>query len=640
MVSRLDAEGLGVELVRLYGSLETELAAGVARRVAAGIDSPGWLNAKLAQSGEVRQWAETLTRRIAIGSSVRRAVVKAFDAGAESAQRSLAGPLAHRRDLTPVQRTLPGAQAIDRLAAGLAGRLDSAGLRVARSVTDAYQQTVTAGAASILGGAQTRRVAASSVWNRLLDKGFTGFTDVRGRNWSLAGYVDMATRTTTAQAAVAGQLDRQAQYGLDLVIVSNAPQECVRCRPWEGKILTRDGSGAGGKTLRVQHATEDRDIEVRVAGSVAEATAAGLLHPNCRHSLSAYLPGLTVAPATGSTADPEGNAARERLRQLERQVRSAKLQEAGALTPEARAAAVQRQKVAQAKIRQHVKDTKHLGIKRKPEREQLDLGNRRNSAAPPPPPAPRPAPAPAPVPPRPTPAPEPRPAPAPVPSPTPRAPAVDLSGVEISVRTAAQRQIVEEQLQIHAGLAPRTMRRLTAVRSASDAELRAVGPTTIAFYRIAQRALYLGEDPFNEAAAVVGRRCSASGWWTRCAEGAHGGVQSLAHEVGHHIDLCGMSEWWKSARIVEMWQTLAAEAGLPAFETEMYGQVHVLLGHTTWMEVHAKALAAAVSTYGATDKAELLAEIWAEYSSLGDKARPLIRKIGKMMQEIAEMEKS
>src|SRR5262249_50741468 len=156
---------------------------------------------------------------------------------------------------------------------------------------DAYRQTVTAGAAEVLGGANARRDSAQRVWSRLLDQGFSGFTDVRGRRWSLAGYVDMATRTTVAQAAVQGQLDPQAALGLDLVIVSNAPQECPRCRPWEGKILTRDARGEGGASLQVEHATDDRMITVRVAGSVAEAIRAGLLHPNCRHSLSAYLPG-------------------------------------------------------------------------------------------------------------------------------------------------------------------------------------------------------------------------------------------------------------------------------------------------------------------------------------------------------------
>lgn len=385
-VSRLDADGLATELTRLYGELEQQLAAGVARRLRSGIDSPDWLDQKLAGAGELRRWSEGLVARLAKSSTpaAARAVTAAFNRGATAAQRELAG----RRPKTAraaVRSAIPNAPAIDRLASSLAGRLDATGPRVVRSVLDAYRTTVSAGSANVLGGALTRRDAASKVWAGLLDQGLTGFTDVRGRNWSLAGYVDMATRTTTAQAAVAGQLDRQAELGLDLVIVSDAPQECERCRPWEGKVLTRGGAD-GARDVQAEHGLTDDMVTVHVAGSVAQAIAAGLLHPNCRHSISSYLPGVTKTPT--NTEDPEGDRARQRLRALEREVRAAKLQETGALTPEAKLQAQRRAAAAQGKIREHVKATKHLGIKRLPAREQLDLGNKRASDVAPAAPAP------------------------------------------------------------------------------------------------------------------------------------------------------------------------------------------------------------------------------------------------------------
>lgn len=630
MVSRLDVEGLGDELVRLYAGLEQQYAAGVAQRVAAGIDTPDWLRDKLARSGEVRGWAEQLAKRASSLPSIRKIIQKAFDRGADAAQRQLAGPLRNRRHITPVQRTLPGAQAIDRLAAGLAGRLDTAGLRVARSVTDAYQRTVTAGAANVLGGAQTRRVAASQVWNRLLDQGFTGFTDVRGRNWSLAGYVDMATRTTTAQAAVAGQLDRQAQYGLDLVIVSNAPQECPRCRPWEGKILTRDGSGSGGKTITVEHATEDRMIEVRVAGSVAEATAAGLLHPNCRHSLSAYLPGITTVPPAGSTADPEGNAARERLRDLERQVRKAKLQEVGAITPEAKAAAIARQKTAQAKIRQHVKDTKHLGVKRKPEREQLDLGNRRTPGTTPPPAPPRPAP-------RPTPPPAPRPAP-PAPTPPPASASRALADrVPINANVpASQQEHVRVALTRQADLTPSLLPRLREVRSASQQELDDLGPGTAAFYDPTWNILSLGPDPFSAAMGATGRSCSASNWWARCPDELHGGQQIFAHEFGHHVDFQLHSRTPAGyERKGAFWDSAADNLGLPRPPRNADGDLDSRTLEA-WFATHVTTMTNMISRYGATNPTEALAEIWAEYSNMGAQARPFIKRMGDLLKRQAK----
>src|SRR5690606_17214059 len=48
--------------------------------------------------------------------------------------------------------------------------------------------------------------------------------------------------------------------------------------------------------IQMEHATRDGEmVTVDVAGTVDQAVAAGLLHPNCRHSLSAFLPGITTA---------------------------------------------------------------------------------------------------------------------------------------------------------------------------------------------------------------------------------------------------------------------------------------------------------------------------------------------------------
>ncbi len=107
-------------------------------------------------------------------------------------------------------------------------------------------------------------------------------------------------------------------------------------------------------------------IRVEVRGSVDEAIRAGLMHPNCRHSLSAYLPGVTRAPR--NTADPEGDAARQKLRRLERETRKAKLEAAGALTPEAKRAAEAKVRELQARIREHVDSS---SVFRQRHREQI-----------------------------------------------------------------------------------------------------------------------------------------------------------------------------------------------------------------------------------------------------------------------------
>lgn len=380
--SRPLVDGLADELGGLYRALEQELAAGIAKRLKSGLAAEDWQQQKLAATGEVRRWIANTVRRAAgkNGPAARRAVEAAFERGAGEAQRELAG----RRSTSSVQRDLPGGQAINRLAHALTGQLQGAELAITRSAADAYQRVVAAPSGLVLGGALTRRQAAERAWNDLLDQGFTGFTDRAGRKWTAAGYVEMATRTATAQAAVQGHLDRAAELGIDLVIVSNAAQECRLCRPWEGKVLTRSGPD-GARTIEAESELTGDPVRVAVAGGVAEAIRAGLMHPNCRHSLSAYLPGLTK-PIT-DTADPEGDKARQKLRYLEREQRRWRLREAGALDDKARAEAKAKIKARQAQIKTHVQEH---DLTRRADREQLDLGNKRAGAA-------RPAPTPQPL---------------------------------------------------------------------------------------------------------------------------------------------------------------------------------------------------------------------------------------------------
>jgi hypothetical protein len=159
-------------------------------------------------------------------------------------------------------------------------------------------------------------------------------------------------------------MDRLGAAGLDLVIISDAPQECERCRPWEGKVLSRTGATVGA-TLATDVLT-GRPQRVHVAGSLATARAAGLWHPNCRHSASAYLPGVTSVPT--HTADPQGDQDRQHLRYLERGVRAWKRRVAVTLDEQARRRADAKVRQWQAAIRAHVEATT---AKRQPARERI-----------------------------------------------------------------------------------------------------------------------------------------------------------------------------------------------------------------------------------------------------------------------------
>lgn len=432
-IDRTTAADTGSALIGLYSSLEARLIELVAQRLRSAVadpDSVQWAERHLRQTTELRTAAERLYRGLGreATSEAAAAILEAQTVGRRAALREMGARAQTPGLVTAIREAssalnsgidLPGGGAIDQIARSLTGKLGALELPVTRWVSDVFQDVIFAGAVpGQLAGIDTRRQAAARAWNQLLNQGVTGMVDRSGRKWNLATYVEMSTRTATSQAAIEAHNGQLQTLGLSLVIVSDVPGECIICRPWEGKILTTSGAG-GAQVLRVQRADNDDYVEVRVAGSVAEARAAGLFHPNCRHSIGAYFPGLTRIPT--NTADPKLDEARRELRGLERESRKWKQREAGALTPEDAARA--RAKVAEtsSKIKKLIAERGGVerGLPRRRDRELIDLGNKRSKpptagpAAKPTTPKPKPKP----------PAPTKPPATAPKPKPTKPAPA-------------------------------------------------------------------------------------------------------------------------------------------------------------------------------------------------------------------------
>lgn len=362
-------EELARQLAEVYADAEARLAADIARMLRADLDIPDWAERKLAELNKLRRAADTLVARLEadVSGAVEQLLVLAAVRGGQAALDELVAAGRLPADELPVERdALPGVEAVNRLVFSLVSLLRGTHVRILRWALDTYRTVVAEASTDALLGTATRAQVAQRAWERLIGQGVTGFVDRSGRRWELASYVEMATRTTVAQAATQAHLDRLGLGGIDLVIVSNAPQECERCRPWEGKVLAPKGP-PGARTVEREHALDDgKTVRVRIAGSVVEAVAAGLLHPNCRHSLSAYLPGVTK-PIT-DTEDVEGDEARRELRRLEREVRKAKRQAAAVIDPDRQRALNVKVRALQAEIAEHVEAT---GLHRQRRREQI-----------------------------------------------------------------------------------------------------------------------------------------------------------------------------------------------------------------------------------------------------------------------------
>lgn len=360
---------LAESVVAIATGAEGALLELMTKSIVKGIDTPGWVSTQSAEISKFRQAAKAVLGSYGVDATAATEQVlhKAAGLGAAAVADELGsykdalGQLVYAKGAK-----LPGQGAVTQLALEASGLVRSTESTVLRKVDDAYRRVVAEVSGNLLLGAETRREVTQRALNRLAAGGVTGFVDKRGRNWDLASYLEMATRTAAQRAMTAAHTEALQDKGVQLVIVSNAPQECIRCRPFEGKVLSLDGTPKG--KIKVPNQVRSTMTTVQVDGTLAGAVTAGLYHPGCRHSHAAFIPGLTERPPAGSTADPEGDAARQRLRELERRVRRAKREELLAITPEAKAAAKRKVRAHQAAIRDHVDQT---GIKRVTAREQL-----------------------------------------------------------------------------------------------------------------------------------------------------------------------------------------------------------------------------------------------------------------------------
>ncbi|MFG2650954.1 phage minor capsid protein [Streptomyces sp. NPDC048436] len=365
----------------LYAAAEARLLNIIARQLSAGLDAPGWVERKLAAVQQLRRAAQGVMNELskAVTLDVFDVVAEAYSVGQRAAVAELGALSDDARGL--VDDVAPNAQAVDRLAQETVDVVTSTHRSILRAVVDGFRAIVAEVTATPLLGTGTRRQATQDAMRRFADQGIRAFVDKAGRRWQLTSYAEMAVRTSVARAATEAHMRTLSDAGIELVIVSDAPRECPLCRPWEGRVLAIDGP-TGERTVEVEHAIEDgRMIPVRVAGTLDEARLAGFQHPNCRHSVSAYTPGLTRTETAES--DPAGYEAGQRQRTIERRIRQYKRREAAAVTPEAQRAARLKIRQWQGAMRDHL--TAHPNLRRLRHREQpgaSDLPEPRREATP------------------------------------------------------------------------------------------------------------------------------------------------------------------------------------------------------------------------------------------------------------------
>ena len=174
--------------------------------------------------------------------------------------------------------------------------------------------------ASVVSGAESRTRAVRTTIHEMAQKGIPAFVDKSGREWSPEAYVIMDIRATVKNTALESQFSTMDSLGQDVFEVSSHPGSRPKCRPWQGKLISRSG-----KTTEITD-INGRKHKVIPLSQTSFGEPDGLFGINCGHRPRGVSDGLFRKSAVEYN-DEEDKALYNKVckqRELERRVRKSK----------------------------------------------------------------------------------------------------------------------------------------------------------------------------------------------------------------------------------------------------------------------------------------------------------------------------
>lgn len=239
---------------------------------------------------------------------------------------------------------------------------------VLRTMDDVYRRTVNRAQLAMAAGETTLTKAIDMAVREFLEKGLNSIVYRDGRHVDIADYVRMVLRTTSTRAQLQGKSKRFAELGYDTVLISQYGGCSETCEPWQGRAYIDDVftiwngeiNGDSGKSRYC-----DKWFPL-----LSSAIRGGLFHPNCRHTMSLYIDGVTKIPPPIPAEQMQRQRELEaRQRAMERKIRKLKRLEAGTQDPQAVKEYGRKLKQAQQEMKAFV-DENHDVLRRDYEREK------------------------------------------------------------------------------------------------------------------------------------------------------------------------------------------------------------------------------------------------------------------------------
>lgn len=251
--------------------------------------------------------------------------------------------------------------------------LEKASTAMLRKANDEYRRVIFKDQLFANVGTITYDQAIDRATKEFLSKGINCIKYSGGRTVNIVSYTEMAIRTANKRAYLQGEGNKRNEWGIHTVLVSQYGACSPTCLPWQGRVYVDDVWSGG---------TKEEAARLKLP-LLSEAIAQGLFHPNCRHTMTTYIEGITEMPKKVDVAKTKENSQAEaQQRYNERQIRKYKRLETNSLDPKNKEHYASLKKSWQNKQNELVKSTD--GMKRNYKREaykNLDVSNKREVTA-------------------------------------------------------------------------------------------------------------------------------------------------------------------------------------------------------------------------------------------------------------------
>ena len=237
-----------------------------------------------------------------------------------------------------------------------------------RTMDDVYRRTVNRAQLAMAAGETTLTKAIDMAVREFLEKGLNSIVYRDGRHVDIADYVRMVLRTTSTRAQLQGKSKRFAELGYDTVLISQYGGCSETCEPWQGRAYIDDVftiwngeiNGDSGKSMYCG----------KWFPLLSSAIRGGLFHPNCRHTMSLYIDGVTkIPPPIPAEQIRKQRELEQKQRVMERKIRKLKRLEAGTQDPQAVKEYGRKARAAQQELKAFVDEHRDV-LKRDYEREK------------------------------------------------------------------------------------------------------------------------------------------------------------------------------------------------------------------------------------------------------------------------------